>query len=181
VAAVDGVAAAGGFGIAMSCDLVFASTRASFEWAYAKTGLTGAESSTFLLPRLVGLRRAMELMLLNPRLSAEQAREYGLVTAVWDPVRFDDEVMAVANRLSDGPPRAFAIAKELLNQAAGMDRLDAHLDRELEELSRVADGAEFAEGLAAFFERRRPFFGEREGFSHPASPALPALPARQVR
>ena len=57
IAAVDGVAAAGGFGIAMSCDLVLASTRASFEWAYTKTGLTGAESSTFLLPRLIGLRR----------------------------------------------------------------------------------------------------------------------------
>src|SRR5438128_1194945 len=65
IAAVDGVAAAGGFGIAMACDLVVASSRASFEWAYSKTGLTGAESSTFFLPRLIGLRRAMELMLLN--------------------------------------------------------------------------------------------------------------------
>ena len=58
IAAVDGIAAAGGFGLAMSCDLVIASSRATFEWAYGKTGLTGAESSTFLLPRLVGLRRA---------------------------------------------------------------------------------------------------------------------------
>jgi 2-(1,2-epoxy-1,2-dihydrophenyl)acetyl-CoA isomerase len=159
LAAVDGVAAAGGFGIAMACDLVFASTRASFEWAYGKTGLTGAESSTFLLPRLIGLRRAMELMLLNPRLSAEQAREYGLVTAVWQPDRFDDQVMDVAKRLADGPAHAYAVAKELLNQAAGMDRLDAHLDRELEELSRVADGPEFAEGIAAFLAKRTPTFG----------------------
>jgi 2-(1,2-epoxy-1,2-dihydrophenyl)acetyl-CoA isomerase len=181
LAAVDGIAAAGGFGIAMSCDLVFASSRASFEWAYGKTGLTGAESSTFLLPRLIGLRRAMELMLLNPRVTAQKALDYGLVTAVWEPDRFDDEVMEAANRLAGGPSRAFAIAKELLNQAAGMDRLDTHLDRELEELSRVADGAEFAEGLRAFFEKRRPCFGEHEGFSHPAFPALPALPARQVR
>src|SRR6266545_4891011 len=82
IAAVDGIAAAGGFGIAMSCDLVLASSRASFEWAYSKTGLTGAESTTFLLPRLVGLRRAMELMLLNPRLGAHQAADMGLVTAV---------------------------------------------------------------------------------------------------
>src|SRR6266536_960256 len=80
IAAVDGSAAAGGFGIAMSCDLVFASTRATFEWAYGKTGLSGAESSTFLLPRLIGLRRAMELMLLNPRLAAHQAVDMGLVT-----------------------------------------------------------------------------------------------------
>src|SRR6187397_1272292 len=82
IAAVDGIAAAGGFGLAMSCDLVFASPRATFEWAYGKTGLTGAESSTFLLPRLIGLRRAMTLMLLNPRLTAEQAVEMGLVTSV---------------------------------------------------------------------------------------------------
>jgi 2-(1,2-epoxy-1,2-dihydrophenyl)acetyl-CoA isomerase len=113
IAAVDGVAAAGGFGIAMCCDLVLASTRASFEWAYPKTGLTGAESSTFLLPRLIGLRRSMELMLLNPRLGATQAREFGLITAVYDVDRFDDEVAAVAVQLAAGPPRAFAIAKEI--------------------------------------------------------------------
>jgi 2-(1,2-epoxy-1,2-dihydrophenyl)acetyl-CoA isomerase len=154
IAAVDGVAAAGGFGIAMSCDLVLASTRASFEWAYPKTGLTGAESSTFLLPRLIGLRRAMELMLLNPRLAATQAHEYGLVTAVFDVDRFDDAVAGVAEQLAAGPQRAFATAKELLNQSAGFDRLDAHLAREIQELARAADGPEFAQGLAAFFEKR---------------------------
>jgi len=158
IAAVDGVAAAGGFGIAMSCDLVVASTRASFEWAYSKTGLTGAESSTFLLPRLIGLRRSMELMLLNPRLSAHQALDYGLVTAVFDVDDFDRDTMAMAARLAEGPGRAFAVAKELLNQSAGMDQLDAHLDRELQELSRVADGAEFAEGISAFFGKREPVF-----------------------
>ena len=160
IAAVDGVAGAGGFGIAMSCDLVLASTRASFEWAYSKTGLTGAESSTFLLPRLIGLRRSMELMLLNPRLGATQAREYGLVTAVYDVERFDDEVAAVAEQLAAGPRRAFAIAKELLNQAAGIDQLDAHLDREIQELARAADGPEFAQGLASFFEKRPAVFAQ---------------------
>src|SRR6266511_4890581 len=62
IAAVDGIAAAGGFGVAMACDLVVASERATFEWAYGKTALTGAESSTFLLPRLIGLRKSMELV-----------------------------------------------------------------------------------------------------------------------
>jgi 2-(1,2-epoxy-1,2-dihydrophenyl)acetyl-CoA isomerase len=161
IAAVDGVAAAGGFGIAMACDLVVASPRASFQWAYARTGLTGAESSTFLLPRLIGLRRAMELMLMNPRLDAAQAREYGLVTAVFDTDTFDQQTMALAERLAAGPPRAFAVAKELLNQAAGMDQLDAHLDRELDELARVADGPEFGEGMAAFFDKRVPNFADQ--------------------
>jgi len=155
IAAVDGIAAAGGFGIAMSCDLVLASARASFEWAYGKTALTGAESTTFFLPRLVGLRRSMELMLLNPRLTAAQAREYGLVTSVFDVETFDRDVQAMAERLADGPAHAYATAKELINTAAGMDRLDEHLDRELQELARAADGPEVAEGIAAFFEKRQ--------------------------
>ena len=154
IAAVDGSAAAGGLGIAIACDLVLASKRATFEWAYSKTGLTGAESTTFLLPKLLGLRRALDLMLLNPRLSAVDAMAAGIVSSVHDVERFDEVVIDIADRLARGPAAAFAVAKELLNQAAGMDRLDAHLDRELEELSRIADGPEFAEGLNAFFAKR---------------------------
>jgi 2-(1,2-epoxy-1,2-dihydrophenyl)acetyl-CoA isomerase len=154
LAAVDGVAAAGGFGLAMSCDLVFASERASFEWAYSKTGLTGAESSTFLLPRLLGLRRAMELLFLNPRLSARAALEMGLINAVLPEASFEAEIEATAQRLAGGPTHAWGIAKGLINRAAGIDRLDHHLDSELDSLARIADGKEFAEGMAAFFEKR---------------------------
>ena len=159
VAAVDGVAAAGGFGIAMACDLVFASERASFEWAYGKTGLTGAESSTFFLPRLLGLRRAMELVLMNPRLDAKTALEWQLVNAVFPTDGFDDRVLEIARRIAAGPAEALGIAKNLVNQAAGVDRLDFHLDREIEALARIADGADFREGLGAFFEKRAPEFG----------------------
>lgn len=167
IAAVDGIAAAGGFGVAMACDLVVASERASFEWAYHKTGLSGAESSTFFLPRLVGFRKAMELVLLNPRLGAEEARALGLVNRVWPVERFEEETMALAQRLAEGPVGAYAVAKHLLNQAAGVDRLDYHLDQELQHLVRTADGPEFAEGLAAFFQRRAPVFGE------PVTEAIP--------
>jgi 2-(1,2-epoxy-1,2-dihydrophenyl)acetyl-CoA isomerase len=159
VAAVDGVAAAGGFGIAMACDLVYASERASFEWAYGKTGLTGAESSTFFLPRLVGLRKALELVFLNPRLDARKALEIGLVNDVFPTETFDAEVAAIAERLAAGPTEALAVAKSLVHQAAGVDRLDFHLDRELSSLARIADGREFAEGLASFFEKRPAKFG----------------------
>jgi 2-(1,2-epoxy-1,2-dihydrophenyl)acetyl-CoA isomerase len=158
IAAVDGVAAAGGFGLAMCCDLVFASERSLFEWAYSKTGLTGAESSTFMLPRLIGFRRAMELVLLNPRLDAARALEMGLINRVFPTATFDEEVRRIANRLADGPTTALGVAKGLLGQAAGMDRLDVHLDRELEHLSRIADGAEFAEGIEGFFAKRPPAF-----------------------
>jgi 2-(1,2-epoxy-1,2-dihydrophenyl)acetyl-CoA isomerase len=158
IAAVDGIAAAGGFGLAMCCDLVLASDRAVFEWAYSKTGLTGAESSTFMLPRLLGFRRAMELVLLNPRLDARRAFELGLVTAVHPVAMFDDEVRRCARSVAAGPTAALAVAKALMNQSAGMDRLDAHLDLELDHLSRIADGAEFAEGLDGFFAKRTPQF-----------------------
>ena len=154
VAAVDGPAAAGGFGIAMCCDLVLASESAWFEWAYFKTGLTGAESSTFFLPRLVGLRKALELVLLNPRLSAAEALDWGLINRVIPDGSLDVEAMKVAAELAEAPTQAVGVAKGLLNQAAGMDRLDVHLDAELSELARIADGPNFREGLMAFFEKR---------------------------
>lgn len=158
IAAVDGVAAAGGFGLAMCCDLVYASERAVFEWAYGKTGLTGAESSTFMLPRLIGFHRAMELVLLNPRVDARRAVALGLANDAFPTETFADSVIAIAARLADGPPRAWGVAKGLIGQAAGMERLDAHLDRELDQLSRIANGDEFDEGINSFFEKRAPHF-----------------------
>src|SRR6266542_481503 len=142
VAAVDGVAAAGGLGLAMACDLVVCSERSSFEWAYAKTALCGAESSTFFLPRL----------------DARTALAWGLVNEVHPDERFDAEVAAVARRLADLPTGSIAMTKALMNQAAGVDRLDWHLDQELENLARSADSADFAEGIDAFFGKRAPRF-----------------------
>ena len=158
IAAVDGTAAAGGFGLAMCCDLVVASERATFEWAYSKTGLTGAESSTFLLPRLIGFRRAMELILLNPRLDASQARDLGLINRIYPTASFDDQVRQLAGLVAAGPQEAFGIAKGLINQASGMAALDPHLDRELDSLSRIADGPDFAAGIDSFFAKRAPEF-----------------------
>jgi 2-(1,2-epoxy-1,2-dihydrophenyl)acetyl-CoA isomerase len=158
VAAVDGVAAAGGLGLAMCCDLVVCSERSSFEWAYAKTALCGAESSTFFLPRLVGFRRAMGMALLNNRLDARTAQAWGLVNEVFPDDRFDAEVAVLAERLAALPTRSIAMTKALMNQSAGVDRLDWHLDQELESLARSADSGDFAEGIDAFFARRLPAF-----------------------
>jgi 2-(1,2-epoxy-1,2-dihydrophenyl)acetyl-CoA isomerase len=155
IAAVDGMAAAGGFGLAMACDLIFASERACFEWAYSKTGLTGAESATFFLPRLIGLRRAMQLALLNPRLEPGDALKMGLINGVFPTDRFESEVMRIARQLAEGPTRSYAIAKSLLNSAVGIDRLDYHLDQEREQLTWIADEPEFESGVEAFFAGRR--------------------------
>ena len=161
VAAVDGACAAGGLGLAIACDLVVASERATFEYAYFKTGLSGAESSTFFLPKMLGLRRAQDLALLGTRLSAREAKDLGLVSAVYPNELFDAELTALAERLAAGPTSAMAAAKRLMNEAAGVDRLDHHLDRELDELGRVADGPDFAEGIDAFFGKRAPRFHGR--------------------
>ena len=158
IAAVDGIAAAGGFGLAMACDLVVASERASFEWAYGKTGLTGAESSTFFLPRLIGMRKALELVFLNPRLTAEEALRMGLINRVFPAESLEREAGELAERLAAGPARAWSVAKSLLNLADGGDRLDLHLDQELESLTRIAEGDEFAEGLDGFLGKRPPRF-----------------------
>jgi len=159
VAAVDGPTAAGGLGIAMACDLVIAADRATFEWAYFKTGLTGAESTTFMLPRLVGFHKAMELVLLGERLTAAEAQSVGLVNRVVPHAELDERALELAQRLAEAPTAAVGVAKRMLNRAAGMDRLDVQLDAELAELARIADGDNFAEGLAAFLEHRPPRFG----------------------
>jgi 2-(1,2-epoxy-1,2-dihydrophenyl)acetyl-CoA isomerase len=159
IAAVDGPAAAGGLGLAIACDLVVASERSTFEWAYGKTGLTGAESTTFFLPRLVGFRKAMELVLLSPRLTAREALAIGLITEVTADIDLEARALALAAHLAEAPTAAVGVAKQLIGRAAGMDRLDGHLDEELRELARIADGPNFAEGIAAFLARRAPGFG----------------------
>ena len=159
VAAVDGPAAAGGLGLAICCDSVVASERATFQWAYGKTALTGAESTTFLLPRLIGLRRALDLALLDPRLDARAALAMNLASQVLPTEGFDAAVLALARRLAEGPTASYATTKALFNEATGMDALDAHLDRELTALARAADGPDVAEGIDAFFARRPPRFG----------------------
>jgi len=80
------------------------------------------------------------------------------VNRVWPAQAFDDELRSVARELASGPTEAYAVAKRLVHQAAGIDQLDYHMDDELENLSRIADGEDFAEGLAAFFEKRSPEF-----------------------
>lgn len=161
IAAVDGVAAAGGLGLAMACDLVFASSRASFEWAYGKTGLSGAESITFFLPRILGFRKTMGLALLNPRLSAQEALDAGLINGVFPAERFDEEIGALAARLAAGPTAAFAATKRLVNQSLQIERLDSHMDVEIDELARSADSEDFRAALDAFFDKRAAAFGGR--------------------
>lgn len=153
IAGIDGVAAAGGLGLALCCDLVFASQRSRLEWAYDKTGLSGAEGITFFLPRLVGLRRALDMALLSPRLDAERAFRMGLLSEVLPDEGFDEALLDVGRRLAEGPTAAYARTKALLEAAVGGEWLEQHLSEEISRLVESADSEAFSDGLARFFER----------------------------
>ena len=94
------------------------------------------------------------IVALNSRLDAATAREWGLASAVFSQAEFEQGVAELAERLAAGPTRAYAVAKGLMNRAAGVDRLDHHLDEELANLVRIADGEDFALGIEAFFAKR---------------------------
>ena len=154
---VQGYCLAGGVGVALACDLLIAGESASFGTPEIRQGLFPMVIFAEIV-RNLGLKHAMELVLLNPRVDARRALDIGLINAVYSTATFDEEVRRMAGTIAQGPPAAFAVAKGLMNQAAGMDRLDVHLDRELESLTRIADGTEFLEGLESFFAKRAPQF-----------------------
>ncbi len=157
IAVVHGAAAGGGFSLAMGCDLVLAAESARFVMAYTKIGLAPDLGGTYYLPRLVGLRRALELALLNPVLTARQAKEYGLITEVLpddDLVKWAD---ALATTLAQGPAQSYAITKKLL-RASGGASLESQLEAESRAISECSGTADGREGVAAFLEKRKPKF-----------------------
>jgi 2-(1,2-epoxy-1,2-dihydrophenyl)acetyl-CoA isomerase len=121
IAAVNGVVAGGGVGLLLACDLAYAVETATLSMAYTRIGANPDGSSTFWLPRLVGVRRALELIYINRSLSAQEALAWGILNGVVAPERFPDEVLAVARQLGQGPTLAYARAKKL-SEALGKDR-----------------------------------------------------------
>jgi 2-(1,2-epoxy-1,2-dihydrophenyl)acetyl-CoA isomerase len=157
LAAVNGVAAGAGFSLAMACDLRIASEEACFTQAYTRLGLVPDGGSTFFLPRLVGPGRAAELVFLNPVLSAREALEWGLVGRVVPADRLQEEALEMADRLSKGPTKAFARAKELLNGSPSRD-LESQLEAERRGIMEASLTQDFLEGLEAFLNKREPRF-----------------------
>jgi 2-(1,2-epoxy-1,2-dihydrophenyl)acetyl-CoA isomerase len=157
VAAVQGSAAGAGLGLVGASDLVLAGTSTKFVMAYTGVGLTPDGSSSWFLPRLVGLRRALELALTNRILSADEAETYGLITSVVP----DDELAAraetMAASLAAGAPHALAAAKRLLHGSLETT-LESHLAQEAEAIANASGSPEGAEGIAAFLEKRPPRF-----------------------
>ncbi|MDR3536064.1 MAG: enoyl-CoA hydratase-related protein [Acetobacteraceae bacterium] len=159
IAAVNGIAAGAGMSLALSADLKIAARSASFLQAFARIGLVPDCGSSYVLPRLIGLSRAMELSLLAERLNAETALQWGMINRVVDDSALLTEALALAQRLADGP-RSLALIRRLYwesleNSYAGQLALEAKLQ--------IAAGLteDFAEGVAAFREKRTARFSGR--------------------
>ena len=161
IAGVNGVAAGAGMGLAMACDLAVAAESARFTMAYAKIGLPPDAGSSYFLPRLVGLRRAVELTFTNRVLTADEAKAWGLVNRVVPDAELVTAVDALANELASGPTLALGRAKRLLfmsDQAS----LETQMENEAQSIALSSQTADFREGMGAFAEKRTPIFSGQE-------------------
>jgi len=157
IAAVNGAASGGGCNIALACDLVVAGESARFNQAFIKIGLSPDCGGTFILPRLVGWRRATELLMTGEVVNAQRALEIGMINLVVADNELMDQTMKLAERLANAPTAAVARIKELLELSATNDYA-AQL--ELERKAQIQSGLteDFKEGVAAFVEKRPPKF-----------------------
>ncbi len=160
IMAVNGVAAGGGFSFALSGDLVIAAESARFTMAYSKIAATPDGSSSYFLPRLVGLRRALELYLTNRVLSAREALEWGLVTRVVPDADLQSTVATLARDLAQGPSKAFGAAKRLFHQST-WESLETQWELEAQALAASGHTEDFAGGVTAFAQKKQPTFKGR--------------------
>lgn len=157
VTAVNGAAAGAGMSLAISGDYVIAGESAKFTMAYTAAGLTPDGSSTFFLPRIVGLRRAQELIFTNRRLNAQEALDWQLVNKVVPDAELLNEAMAIAGQLASGPTLAYGTAKKLL--LATFDQsLETQLELEARGIAAMTNTQDGKEGIAAFAQKRKPVF-----------------------
>ncbi|MEW6297587.1 MAG: enoyl-CoA hydratase-related protein [Thermodesulfobacteriota bacterium] len=160
IAAVNGTAAGAGMSLVCACDFVLAAASARFTMAYTRAGLTPDGSSTYFLPRIVGLRRALELTLTNRQLSAQEAQDWGIVTRVVPDASLMAEAEALAAQLASGATLALGAAKRLLHSGWG-ETLETQMEHETQSIAAVARTADAREGIAAFLEKRAPQFHRR--------------------
>ncbi|TMQ22533.1 MAG: enoyl-CoA hydratase [Candidatus Rokuibacteriota bacterium] len=153
IMAVNGVAAGGGFSLALSGDLVVAAESARFTMAYSKIAATPDGSSSYFLPRLVGVRRALELYFTNRPLTAQEALAWGMVTRVVPDAELRGAVDALARELAQGPSKAFGAAKRLLHQST-WESLETQMEAEAQAIAACGHTEDFRAGVTAFAEKK---------------------------
>jgi len=157
LAAVNGVTAGAGLGLALACDLRAASDKATFHEAFIKVGLAPDSGTSFWLTRILGLGKAMEIGLLGEPIDANRALALGLVNWVFPEQGFTENVTKIAERLAKGPTKAMGLTKRALNRAVVVD-MDSALEYEIYLQDIAGRTRDHIEGVRAFFDKRDPSF-----------------------
>lgn len=157
IGAINGTAGGAGFSLVCACDLVILADTAKLTLAYTAAGLTPDGSSTYFLPRIIGVRRALELALTNRRLTAEEALEWGLANRIVPAADVLAEALALAKQLAQGPTTAYGGAKKLLITSFN-ESLESQMEREARTIAEMGYTADVREGIAAFLEKRQARF-----------------------
>ena len=157
IAAVNGVAAGAGANIALACDIVVASDKASFIQAFSKIGLVPDSGGTFFLPRLIGFQKASALMMLGDKVSVEEAERLGMIYKVIPSETFSEEVDKLAVHVANMPTQALGFIKQMLNKSM-TNTLEEQLELEGKLQIESAQSEDYSEGVNAFVEKRKPNF-----------------------
>lgn len=157
IAAVNGVAAGAGANIALACDIVIAHDKVSFIQAFSLIGLVPDSAGTFFLPRLIGFQKALALAMLGDKISAEEAERLGMIYKVVSLEHFEEEISKTAIKLANMPTKALGFIKDLFNKSM-TNTLEAQLALESKLQIEAAQTEDYAEGVAAFIEKRKPEF-----------------------
>lgn len=157
IAAINGPAFGVGMSVAMACDLRIMSDKASLAQAYTSVGLSPDGAWTMTVPRIVGIAKALEMVMLDKPVNAEEALRLGLVSLVVPAAVLAEESLQLARKLADGPTRAYASAKALLNDSV-LQGLESQMERERYRISACGDSEDFTEGSEALFNKRKPVF-----------------------
>ena len=160
IAAINGIAAGGGFSLALACDFRVMAKSAILKQGYTSNGLSIDGGGSFTLPRLVGLARALEIAAFDKPISADQALTWGLVTKVVEDKRVIEEALNMGRELATISLNSFRVSKNLLTDSFNTT-LEAHLDNERNFLSSCAGHPDGKEGILAFKEKRKPLFNRK--------------------
>jgi len=157
IAAVNGVAAGAGANIALACDIVVASKKASFIQAFSKIGLIPDSGGTYFLPRLVGIQKAIAIMMTGDKISAVEAEQMGLIYKVFEEEDFMNEVERFVLQIAEMPTKALGYLKLLINESLN-NNLEQQLSLEVEYQKKAGLTYYFQEGVNAFLEKRKAIF-----------------------
>jgi 2-(1,2-epoxy-1,2-dihydrophenyl)acetyl-CoA isomerase len=160
IGSINGVAAGAGCSLALVCDYIIASDKASFMEAFVHVGLVLDSGSSYFLPRAVGSKRAFELATMGSKLSAEKALEWGMINQVVPHEDLEKETLSIGTYYANGPSYAIGLMKRMLNQS-GSSTLNEMLEVETDFQDRVGKSDDHAEGMAAFKEKRKAKFTGR--------------------